>query len=84
MMLSVRLEEELSRKLKAAAARQGVTASELVRRSLVDYFAKSAAATSAWESGRALFGRYGSGRTDLSTDRKRLVRERIRARADRD
>ena len=83
MTISFRLDESLSRELKAAARREGVTASEIVRRSVADYLARREGAATAWELGRELFGRFGSGRSDLSTDRKRLVRERLRARADR-
>jgi RHH-type rel operon transcriptional repressor/antitoxin RelB len=34
----------------------------------------------AWEVGKNLFGKYASGRSDLSTDRKRILQEKLRAR----
>ncbi len=37
----------------------------------------------AWETGRDLFGRHESGRSDRSTNRKRLLREKLRARRSR-
>ncbi|MBW3543791.1 MAG: ribbon-helix-helix domain-containing protein [Planctomycetes bacterium] len=80
MAISLRLNEQLERQLELAARREGLSKSELVRRSLQEFLARRETSRLPWELGQHVFGRYGSGRGDLSANRKRLVRERIHAR----
>jgi len=37
----------------------------------------------AWEAGKSVFGQHSSGRTNRSTDRKRLLKEKLRGRRSR-
>jgi len=77
MALSLRLEKELERELERCARTAGVSKSELVRRMIKD-FVKQRSATP-WEIGKDLFGREGSGMGNLSRDRKRILKEKMRA-----
>lgn len=75
-MITVRLDEKLEKQLDMEARNLGMTRSELVRRSIVTFLEKNRRAN-AWEAGKDLIGRYASGRTNLSADRKTLFRERL-------
>ena len=55
-----------------------VTKSELIRKSITAFIEK-VEKPSPWELGGDLFGKYASGRDDLSSNRKVLVKEKIRA-----
>jgi hypothetical protein len=50
----------------------------LIRKSIDAYLGKLAKAT-AWDTGEDLFGKYSSGQGNLSTDRKEIVKDKIRA-----
>lgn len=80
MTMSLRLSEELERGLEQAAREEGVSKSELVRRCLADYLGECRKKPTAWELGRDLAGKYDSGRSDVSSNRKRIVKEKIHAR----
>jgi hypothetical protein len=79
-MLTLRLNKELESALDTAAARAGISKSELVRQCLEEFLADKQPANLAWELGKDLFGTHGSGRGDLSRRRKELIREKIHAR----
>jgi hypothetical protein len=81
MPLCVRLDEQTERALAEAAAAAGLTKSDLVRKCVAEFLAGQAPAARAWEAGRKLFGKYGSGRGDLSKRRRELVREKVHAKA---
>jgi Arc/MetJ-type ribon-helix-helix transcriptional regulator len=80
MTISLRLDEQLQRELERAARAAGVSKSEVIRRSLQEFLSRRSNQRTPWELGQHLFGCYGSGRGDLSTNRKRLVREKVHAR----
>jgi len=77
MLVSVRLDERMAKELTRAARASGVSKSEFVRRSLSQYIAVRKMDNPAWEVGKDLFGKYGSGRSDLATNSERIVREKI-------
>jgi Ribbon-helix-helix protein, copG family len=79
MAISIRLDENLERELELAAATKGVSKSTLVRQCLAEYLLRNKPKKAAWELGKELFGQVGSGRSDLSRNRKRIVREKIHA-----
>jgi len=56
----------------------GVSKSELVRKSITEFIDKLDK-PSPWELGSNLFGNYKSEQTNLSSDRKALIKEKIRA-----
>jgi hypothetical protein len=78
MAISLRLDENLLRRLESFARQNGVTKSEQIRRCLDTALPAEPTTPSAWELGKHLFGRY-SGPPDLSTHRKQIVREKIHA-----
>lgn len=80
MTLSIRLDQELERDIERRARVEGISKSALVRRCLEEFFAECGDGNLAWELGKDVFGRHGSGRGDLSKNRRKLVREKIHAR----
>jgi predicted DNA-binding protein len=77
-MLSVRLPGELEKKVKQLATTEGRTKTEIIRTALEAYVKARDQTASAYDVGKDLFGRYGSGRHDLSINYKGRVKERIR------
>lgn len=78
-MASFRLPRELEEKLASVCAREGVTKSEMIREALKEYLARRENSESPYELGKDLFGKYGSGVGNLSTEYKKRVREKIHA-----
>ena len=83
MAISVRLDEKTERGLEQVAAASGLSKSDLIRQCLTEFLARQAARPRAWELGVDLFGQAGSGRADLSENRKQIVRGKIHARKNR-
>jgi hypothetical protein len=77
-MITLRLDPQTELLLKSAAEHLGLSRTELIRQSILDYLSRNNA-PSAWETGKHLFGKYSSGCGDLSARRKELVKEKIRA-----
>ncbi len=77
-MITLRLDPQLEQTIKSVAYQLGVSKSELIRKSITDYLG-NLEKPSPWELGNDLFGKYASGRHDLSANRKVLVKEKIRA-----
>jgi hypothetical protein len=77
MTISIRLDPTLERKLEAAALLEGVSKSEFVRRCLEKQLdaAPIDRAKLAWELGKELFDKYGSGRSDVSQNDEKILRE---------
>lgn len=76
MTITVRLDEKLSAKLEEASRQSGLTKSELVRQSVQAYLGqRPGQAQIAWETGKGLFGKHGSGRSDVSKNAERHLRE---------
>ena len=76
-MITIRLKPELEKMLEVTAKRFGMTKSELVRQSIEEYLKKIEAEPSPWELGKDLFGKYSSGKGNLSKDRKKFLREKL-------
>ena len=79
MTITVRLDPKTDEALRLAAKQQGLSKSELVRQCLQKYLDQNGVHRSAWELGKDLFGKYGSDRTDLARNAKRIAGEKIRA-----
>jgi RHH-type transcriptional regulator, rel operon repressor / antitoxin RelB len=77
-MITLRLDPKLDHIVSITAKNLGLSKSELVRKSLVEYIGKLNK-HNAWEAGKDLFGRHSSGNNDLSSNRKALLKEKIRA-----
>lgn len=80
-MITLRLDSELEKRLNSIAEVLGISKSELVRKSLLAYL-DQVVRSCAWDLGRDLFGKYSSGRTDLSVNRKSILRQKLRDRKD--
>jgi hypothetical protein len=80
MTISLRLDEQMTRKLTSVAKARGLSKSQLIRACLDDYLGAANQGPTAWEQGKDLFGCYNSGRGDLAARAKQIARERIHAR----
>ena len=78
-MITLRLDPKIEQNVQNTAKILGITKSELIRKSIVDYLTKLSK-SSPWELGENYFGKYSSGQDNLSTDRKLLLKTKIRAR----
>jgi hypothetical protein len=75
-MITLRLDQQTELLLKTTAEQLGLSRSELIRQSILEYLSRLSP-PSAWETGQHLFGRCSSGCGDLSARRKELVKEKI-------
>lgn len=77
MTLTVKLDPELERALARRSAERGVPKSVVVKEALVAHLAQEPAA--AYAAGKDLFGRHGSGDSNLSVKRRELFAEIVDA-----
>lgn len=77
MAISLRLEPDMERQVAAAAASVGLSKSEFVRRCIAEQLQATSIdrAKLAWELGKDVFGKYGSGRSDISENHKGVLEE---------
>jgi RHH-type rel operon transcriptional repressor/antitoxin RelB len=83
MTITIRIDPQLQAELDRLARLEGVSRSDVVRESLVCYLAEKKESVTPWELGKDVFGRYASGRTDLSAERKKILKEKLRAKKNR-
>jgi hypothetical protein len=77
-MITLRLDQKLETDIQTTATMMGLSKSELIRVSVAEYIKKQKK-PNAWELGTELFGKYASGKGNLSVDRKALIKEKIKA-----
>ena len=77
-MITLRLDQELENNIKNVALNMGISKSELIRKSIAE-FMKNVDKPTSWELGNELFGKYASDVTNLSQDRKSLIKAKIKA-----
>ena len=77
-MITLRLDPKLERAINHTAKNLGLSKSELIRKSISEYLSKLKQ-PSPWEAGKDLFGKYYSGLCDLSSRRKELIKDKIKA-----
>ena len=77
-MITIRLDPKLEQAVNNTAKNLGLTKSEFIRKSIHEYLGKLSK-PNAWEIGEDLFGKYSSGFNNLSTDRKELIKNKIKA-----
>lgn len=77
MAVSLRLESKLEQELERTAEEEGLTKSQLLRQCLIEYLQRKNVSNLAWELGKDLFGKVGSGRRDLAVNHKRIFREKV-------
>ena len=78
MMITLRLDPKLEQDINNTAKNLGLSKSELIRKSIHDYIGRLGK-QNAWEVGEELFGKYSSGLSNLSTNRKELIKSKIKA-----
>ncbi len=76
-MLTIRLNPDMEEKLKTLAAHNNMTKTDIVKEALEDYYAKLEMKDNPYEHGKDLFGKYGSGKTDLSVTYKKTMKEKL-------
>lgn len=79
MTLTIRLDENLEAALRLRASSEGETLSEFVRKAVAERLEREGKRKSPYELGKHLFGKYSSGRSDLSVRSKEIYREKMRA-----
>jgi Arc/MetJ-type ribon-helix-helix transcriptional regulator len=80
MTITVRLPEHLEAELQARLTASGTRLSDFVREAIGEKLEREQAARpSAYEQGRRLFGRHGSGRGDLAENADRIIAEKLDA-----
>jgi hypothetical protein len=80
MTITVRLSKDLELRLRGRLEGRGVPISDYVRDAIAEKLDREAARPpTPYEAGKDLFGRHASGRSDLSSNRKTLLRELLRA-----
>lgn len=83
MIISLRLDDKLERKLNNYSKMINKPKSALIRNLIADFIDKKSISSSAWELGKGIFGREGSGRGNLSTNRKSILKEKLNAKKNR-
>ncbi len=76
-MFSVRLDDELNKKIQDMAKKAKVSKSEIVREALTEYLEARVVEENPYDLGQDLFGRFGSGDGDLSTSYKKRIKEKL-------
>ena len=80
MSISIRLEKPIEEALRKQIKTQKATLSAFVRDAILEKIEREKnARPNPYELGKALFGRYKSGSDDLSTNRKAILKEKLRA-----
>ena len=77
-MITLRLDAKLEQTINNIAHQMGISKSELIRKSITE-FIKKIEKPSPWALGNDVFGKYASGKNNLSSDRKSLIKEKINA-----
>ena len=77
-MITLRLDPKLEKTINETAYKLGISKSELIRKSVTEYIDRLEK-PSPWELGNDVFGKYASGKDNLSKDRKTLLKEKIKS-----
>jgi len=78
MTITVRLPKRLDDALRAHLARRRVALADFVREAIAEKMGREPSMqVSAYDLGKRLFGKHGSGRNDLSANRKAILNEQL-------
>jgi RHH-type rel operon transcriptional repressor/antitoxin RelB len=77
MPISVRIDQRLEADLRARLTKIGLPLSEFVRQAIAEKLAREGGKPTAYELGKDLFGKYKSGRDDLSVSHEQLLKDRL-------
>lgn len=83
MAISLRLDKKLENQLSKVANSEGKSKSDLVRTLIAEFLSNKRSQPSSWDLGKDVFGRYGSGKGNLSINRKSILREKLNAKKSR-
>ena len=85
MTISVRLDDDLEHDLESVALRTGHSKSYIIKESLKEYLAKQKPQPTAYDLGKDLFGKYGSGEIEPASKERirQTIVERVRAKNNR-
>jgi len=81
-MISVRLDNQLKKLLEQTAQDKSISKSQIIKESLIHYFnmlKQEQKQKTPYELGSDLFGKYSSGKGDLSTTYKQKLKDKINA-----
>ncbi len=84
MTITARLKGASGRKLRLLCKLEGVSITDVIKESLEEYFDRHVPSAAPYEIGKNLFGRFSSGRGDLSINRKKYLRKKLREKHIRD
>ena len=76
-MITLRLDGKLEKTINITAKSIGVSKSELIRKSVLEYINKMRN-KNPWDLGKDLFAKYSSGRNDLSEKASTIFKEKLR------
>jgi len=78
-MISVRIDPTLEDELGLVAKEKGMSKSEYLRGLIIEKLeSERAQKMTPWELGKQVFGQFDSGRSDLSKNRKAILKEKLR------
>lgn len=78
-MISLRIPEEMEKRLRSLARLEGKSRSEIIKQSIAEYLTRREGALTPYELGKDLFGAASSDREDLSVNRKQYLKESLQA-----
>ena len=79
MSISIRLDKNTEENLRHCLQQNGISLSDFIREAIREKLFRDETKPTPYELGVNLFGRYSSGRDDLSINRKALLREKLNA-----
>ena len=79
MSISIRLDKSLEESLRQRLQSEGISLSNFIREAVCEKLSRYENRPTPYELGEHFFGRYSSGRDDLSINRKALLREKLNA-----
>ncbi len=79
MTISIRIEKEVEDEVRLSLKKQGKTLSQYVREAILEKLGREKQDVSPYQLGKDLFGCHKSGRTELSSGRRDILKEKLRA-----
>jgi hypothetical protein len=76
-MISLRLDEDIEKKLNVISESENISKTQIVKDALALYFEKHSSAQKPYELGKELFGRHGSEAGSLSRDYKKVLKAKL-------
>ena len=76
-MISLRLTTDLEHKLNQISKTENVSKSEIIKKALIMYLNDNEKKYNPYFLGKDLFGKYGSGKSNLSKDYKKIVKGKL-------